>query len=258
MNFWFNRPIGDLPSIFHIQRRLNSQLLDSNSKEIYHPCINGIFQYGFESKIALTNFLSAALDLKGESGLEQVELIGKELPSSDPSFPLGYFTLDVRCRAKNGKHFLVKMTNDFRGDYHMKAFVEHSRMLSQLKFNKTMEERERRTENNKKGITHFWKDIQGVYTIVITNKVFDSKTMKAVYPNETLMEPSLINTYELRSTEQLERHYGDMYNKIILLMLSHLNKPVSELMSHIEDSAYVLNDRDLESGVKKNTRNQST
>ena len=36
------------------------------SRTIYHPCLDGIFQYGFESHTAITNFLNTALDFKGE------------------------------------------------------------------------------------------------------------------------------------------------------------------------------------------------
>ena len=64
------------------------------------------------------------------------------------------------------------------------------------------------------------------------------------------MEPLLVNPYELRHTEQLDRHDGHVPNKIVLLMLDHLNKPVAELKTPIEDWAYVFKDRKLRSGVK--------
>lgn len=240
-------------SIFETPRRLfGSQSLDSHSRRIYHPCVDGIFQYGFESHIALTNFLNAALDLKGEKEIQNVEHIKKNMPTADPSSPLGYhFTVDVRCRTKEGHHFLVEMQNDFRDDYHLKALIEHSRMLSLLDTDQTMEDKDKRAEKNKKDATHFWKGIQGIYTIVITNKVFDSKRMKLAYPSEKTMEPLLVNPYELRHTEQLERRYGDVPNRIVLLMLNHLNKPASELKTPIEDWAYVFKDRALRSGVEK-------
>ena len=242
-----------VPSIFETPRRLfGSQSLDSHSRKIYHPCVDGIFQYGFESHIALTNFLNAALDFKGEKEIQNVEHIKKNMPTADPSSPLGYhFTVDVRCRTKEGHHFLVEMQNDFRDDYHLKALIEHSRMLSLLDTDQTMEDKDKRAEKNKKDATHFWKGIQGIYTIVITNKVFDSKRMKLAYPSEKTMEPLLVNPYELRHTEQLERRYGDVPNRIVLLMLNHLNKPASELKTPIEDWAYVFKDRALRSGVEK-------
>ena len=52
------------------------------------------------------------------------------MPTSDPSSSLGYhFTVDARCRTKDGHHFLVEMQNEFRDDYHLEALIEHSRML---------------------------------------------------------------------------------------------------------------------------------
>lgn len=94
-----------------VSRRLFiSQSPENYSRKIYHPCVNGIFQYGFESHIALTNFLNAALDLKGEKEIQTVRHIKK----ADPSSPLGYhFTVDVRCRTKDGHHFLVEMQMNF-------------------------------------------------------------------------------------------------------------------------------------------------
>ena len=64
------------------------------------------------------------------------------------------------------------------------------------------------------------------------------------------MEPLLVNPYELRHTEQLDRHDGHVPNRIVLLMLDHLNKPVAELKTPIEDWAYVFKDQKLRSGVE--------
>ena len=64
------------------------------------------------------------------------------------------------------------------------------------------------------------------------------------------MEPLLVNPYELRHTEQLDRHDGHVPNRIVLLMLDHLNKPVAELKTPIEDWAYVFKDRKFRSGFK--------
>ena len=241
------------PSLFATSRRLfSSQSIEHHSRKVYHPCVDGIFQYGFESNIAIINFLNAVLDFKGEKEIQDVEHIKKDMPTSDPSSSLGYhFTVDVRCRTKDGHHFLVEMQNDFRDDYHLKALIEHSRMLGCLDTDQTEDDKEKRTLKNKNDATDFWKGIQGVYTVVITNKAFGKKTMKHSYPGEKKMEPLLVNPYELRHTEQLDRHYGDVPNRIILLMLDHLNKPAAELKTPIEDWAYVFKDRSLRSGSDK-------
>lgn len=240
------------PSLFRVSRRLfSSQAPEHHPRTIYHPCIDGIFQYGFESPTAITNFLNAALDFKGEREIQTVEHIKRDMPTADPTSPLGYhFTVDVRCRTKDGHHFLVEMQNDFRDDYHLKALIEHSRMLSRLDTDQTEDDKEKRKFKKKDDATNFWKGIQGIYTVVITNKAFGPKRMKLSHPDETLMEPLLVNPYELRHTEQLDRHYGDMPHRIVLLMLDHLKKPAAELSSPIEDWAYVFKDTALKSGVK--------
>ena len=241
------------PSLFRVSRRLfGSEAPEHHSRRIYHPCIDGIFQYGFESPTAVTNFLNAALDFKGQREIQNVEHIKRDMPTADPTSPLGYhFTVDVRCRTKDGHHFLVEMQNDFRDDYHLKALTEHSRMLARLDTDQTEDDKEKRKLKNKDHASHFWKGIQGIYTVVITNKAFSQKRMKLSHPNETLMEPLLVNPYELRHAEQLDRHYGDMPHRIVLLMLDHLKKPAAELSSPIEDWAYVFKDTALKSGTTK-------
>ena len=239
-------------SVFAVSRRLFASQSPQHyySRTICHPCLDGIFQYGFGSHTALTNFLNAALDLKGETEIQQVEHIKKDMPTADPPSLSGYhFTVDVRCRTKDGHHFLVEMQNDFRDDYHMKALAEHSRMVSLLDTDQTQEDKDKRAQKSENNTNRFWTGIEGIYTIVITNKGFDSKSMKVAYPAEKKMEPLLVNPYELRHTEQLDRHYGHVPNRIILLMLDHLNKPVAELKTPIEDWAYVLKEQTLRKGA---------
>jgi hypothetical protein len=109
----------------------------------------------------------------------------------------------------------------------------------------------KRTSKNKSDSADFWKGIQGIFTIVITNKAFSEKTMKHSYPGEKRMEPLLVNPYQLRHTKQLDRHYGDIPNSIILLMLDNLNKPATALSTSIEDWAYIFKERALRSGSEK-------
>jgi hypothetical protein len=142
------------------------------------------------------------------------------------------------------------MQNDFRDDYHLKALVEHSRMLSGLDTDQTEDDKEKRTLQNKGDAAKFWKGIQGVYTVVITNKAFGPNRMKRCLPDEPLMEPLLVNPYELRHTGLLDRHFGDTPHRIVILMLDHLKKRAAEFSSPVEDWAYVLKDAALKSGAK--------
>ena len=174
------------------------------------------------------------------------------MASSDPMSALGYhFTVDVRCRTKEGRHFLVEMQNDFRDDYHLKSLIEHARMLSRLDTDQNMGDQAQRAESNKLDTKKFWKGIQGLYAIVITNKAFPLSRVKSYYAPEPVMEPLLVNPYELRHTKQLDRHYGDVPNQIVLLMLDNLNKSAKELTTPIERWAYLFKDPSLRTGVKK-------
>ncbi len=234
------------------QKRFLSSKKTERFVQISNPCIDGVFQYGFSEPSILSDFLNAALELKGEQSIEDIQYLPKDMTSSDPMSALAYhFTVDVRCRTKEGRHFLVEMQNDFRDDYHLKSLVEHARMLSRLDIDQNMGDQTQREENNKSDKKKFWKGIQGLYAIVITNKTFPFSRMKSYYSSETVMEPLLVNPYELRHTKQLDRHYGDVPNQIVLLMLNNLTKSAKELSSPIERWAYLFKDSSLRTGVKK-------
>jgi len=167
--------------------------------------------------------------------------------TDDPSSALEYhFTVDVRCRIKDGQHFLVKIQNDFRDNYQLKALLEHSAILSLLDKDQDVKSQLKRRKGNIKDTNSLWKGITGIYTIIITNKAFGPKRMKLLYSDEPLLK----NPYELLHMKQLDCRYGDVPNKIILLMLDHLHKHANELLTPIEDWAYVLKDEALRSGVE--------
>ena len=220
--------------------------------QIGHPCIDAVFQYGFAEPSILSAFLNAALELEEKKKIVEIIYLPKDMPSSNPLSDLQYhFTVDVRCRTKDNQHFLVEMQNDFRDDYHLKTLIEHSRMTSRLDIEQLFEDQNKRLEQNKKDKKKFWKGIQGLYTIVLTNKAFPLDRMKINHPEEVFMEPLLVNPYELRHTKQLDRHYGDIPNRIILLMLDNLKIKQGIHMTPIEKWAYVFKDPALRSGVKK-------
>ena len=230
----------------------NKEESKSKSIRMTNPCIDSVFQYGFLEPSILSDFLNAVLSFTGENAIEEITYLPKDLAASDPLSSFAYhFTVDIRCRTKNNHHFLIEMQNDFRDDYHLKSLVEHSRMLSRLDTDQSLEEQALRVEKNKGDVSKFWKNVEGLYTIVITNKAFSSDRMKSSYPGEAMMEPFLVNNYELRHTEQLERRYGDTPNQIVLLMLDNLNKKAEELSSSLERWAYLFKDPSLKSGVRK-------
>ena len=246
----FSNNITSYP--FSTQNRFLSNKQTERFVQISNPCIDGVFQYGFSEPSILSDFINSALSLEGKQSIEDIQYIPKDMASSDPVSSLGYhFTVDVRCRTKEGKHFLVEMQNDFRDDYHFKSLVEHSRMLSRLDIDQNMGDQVQREENNKNDKRKFWKGIQGLYTIVITNKAFPFYKMKNYNASESVMEPFLVNPYELRHTKQLDRHYGDVPNQIVLLMLNNLTKSDRELSTNIERWAYLFKDSSLKTGVRK-------
>ena len=224
----------------------------TSALKICNPCIDAVFRYAFEEPRILCSFLNAALDFNGDQCIDSIEYLPQELPSSNPRAEIKYrFTVDVRCRSKDGRHFLIEMQNDFRDDYHLKCLIEHCRMIGRLDTTQTLEEQTQRTEKNKNDRLKFWKGIQGLYSIVITNKSFPITRFKSQYTDEAVMEPFLVNAYELRHVKQLERHFGDVPNQIIILMIDRLEKEASDLATSIERWSYVFKDKSLRSGAAK-------
>ena len=230
---------------------------ESLNVQIAHPCLDSIFHYGFADAEILKDFLNAVLQFDGAQAIEDITYLSQILPSANPQAKSGIearsghqFTVDVRCRTKSGRHFLIEMQNDFRGDYHMKALVEHSRMLSRLDIDQTTSDRSRRTAKNVVDKNKFWKGVEGLYTIIVTNKSFPLSTLKSHYCSETVAEPFLVNPYELRHVKRLDRHLGDIPVQVVFLMLDKLKPPhPGQVLTPVERWAHVFQDPALRSGV---------
>ena len=221
--------------------------------QIGHPCIDSIFQYGFADPGILKDFLNVVLQFDGAQAIEEISYLSRTMPPVDPQSNAGYFfTVDVRCRAKSGRHFLIEMQNDFRSDYHVKALLEHSRMLSRLDTDQITGDRYKRTAKNGADRNKFLTGVEGSYTIIMTNKSFPSPKLKSNYSGETVMEPFLVNPHELRHVKQLDRHLGDIPIQVVFLMLSNLSPMrTGQVLTPVERWAHVFRDPALRSVVTK-------
>lgn len=224
----------------------------SNCISIGHPCIDAVFQYGFGRPHVAETFINTILGFKDADKITEVTFLPRDLPSQNPTGAMSYnFTVDVRCKTQDGRYFLVEMQNDFRDDYHLKALIEHSRMIGRIDLDQHGETDKMERGRKKDASPKYWKDIQGIYSIVLTNKAFGKTKKKKTYLNEPIMEPDLLNTYELRNIHHLERHFGDIPNQLTLLMLANLKeKPISALSS-LERWAYIFQEKALRHGARK-------
>ncbi len=84
-----------------------------------------------------------------------------------------------------------------------------------------------------------------------TVTVNTNSSFKERFNTESLMEPGLVNVYELRHTENLERRYGDTPNQLIILMLANLCQKKLDALSKIERWSYLMYDESLRSGIAK-------
>jgi hypothetical protein len=249
-----NAPRNRQPSVSGLVRYFGSESPPQGSKTVFHPCADGIFQHGFGSQLAVVGFLNDLLGLEGKDAITSVEILSRSLPSESEYPRLGYsFVVDLRCSSRDGRHFLIEMQNDFRLHYHMKAILEHCRMISNLDLHHVKRNFESRISTESKGQSkEFWRNIQGLFTIVITNKAPNVETMKAMYPHEPVSEPCLLNRYELRHSDYPNRHFGDKPFQVILLNCNNLKKSsATELVSPVEQWAYLFQDSMLRSGIAK-------
>lgn len=224
----------------------------SNAVSIGHPCIDAVFQYGFGRPHVAETFINTVLRFEGANKITEVTFLPRDLPSNNPTDPIAYnFTVDVRCKTQDGRYFLVEMQNDFRDDYHLKALIEHSRMIGRIDLDQHEAANNTDSGSPKVSSTKYWRDISGIYSIVLTNKAFGETKMKKTYSDEPVMEPDLLNTYELRNVHHLNRHFGDIPNQLTLLMLANLeDKPISA-RSHLERWASLFQEKALRYGARK-------
>ena len=234
-------------------RRCFSVKKETMSVQIAHPCLDSIFQYGFADPEILKDFLNVVLEFGGAHAIDDITYLPQNLPPENPYEKPSYqFTVDVRCRTKSGRHFLIEMQNDFRSDYHLKALIEHSRMLSRLGIDEIPSDRSKRTANNVNDKKKFWKGVEGLYTIIVSNKGFPSSTFKTHYSGETVAEPFVVNPYELRHVKQLDRHVGDVPIQVVFFMLDKLKLPhPGQVLTPVERWAQVFRDPALKSGVAR-------
>ena len=86
---------------------------------------------------------------------------------------------------------------------------------------------------------------------MITNKSFPLTRFKSLYTDEVVMEPFLVNAYELRHVKQLERRFGNVPNQIVILMIDRLEKEAAGLTTSIERWSYVFQNKSMRSGAAK-------
>ena len=224
----------------------------SNAISIGHPCIDAVFQYGFGRPHVAKTFINTVLRFEGANKITEVTFLPRDLPSNSPTDPIAYnFTVDVRCKTRDGRYFLVEMQNDFRDDYHLKALIEHSRMIGRIDLDQHEAANNTDSGSPKVSSAKYWEDIAGIYSIVLTNKAFGKTKKKKTYADEPVMEPDLLNTYELRNVHHLNRNFGDIPNQLTLLMLANLeDKPISA-RSHLERWASIFQEKALRHGARK-------
>jgi len=242
-----NAPRNRQPFVSGLVRYFGSESPQQGSNTVFHPCADGVFQHGFGSELAVVGFVNDLLGLEGKNAIASAEILCRIRPSENIFSQLGCFPVDLKCSSRDGRHFLVEIQNDFRPRNRTKSAVEQLRLITVMDLL-----RAKHNFKNKGYSQEFWRDIEGLYTIVISNKASEVEATKTMYPQERISEPFLLNQYEWRHTEYPNRHFGDKHFQMILFNVNNLKKSsATELVSHVEQWAYLFQDSRLRSEIAR-------
>lgn len=227
------------------------------SIDIVNPCSDFGFKRAFKDPQVAMGFLNTILNLDGESAITELSYVDQELQSR--SLYGRDFRVDVLCRTKKEEWFLLEMQNDYREDYPDKALVEFCRLMGNV--DAIQYQDCTRSEDHAGAAAaappsrkrprmdqDFWKSVKSLITLVISNKEFPADKTKERFPDQSLMEPGIVNTYTMRHTEQPERCLGSVDARIVLVMLANFKKGADALESNMDRWLFALKDEGLKTG----------
>lgn len=246
-------------ALAHVQPQLHAAACrilppPGESFEIVNPCTDFGFKRAFGNPNVLKDFLNHILDYKDGEAIVALSYIDKEFPSLHP---LGRdFRVDFVCQTQSNKYFLIEMQNDYTTDYADKAYVEFARFLAKIDGEKlhdlsSGDHKRRRIGETVIAAQDFWQKIEQVCTLVISNKRFGRDLVKQRYPEETVAEPEIINTYEMLNKTHPTRHLGSLDAKVVLVMLANFSKTADELSTDADRWLYALKDERMSTGKLK-------
>jgi len=223
---------------------------------ILNPCTDFGFKKVFSNPIILIDFLNHILDYNDGNRIVELSYTDKEFQSLDS---LGRdFTVDIACRTLNDRFFIIEMQNNYTSDYADKAFVEFGRFLGKIDVVKIndmltgdLDRKRRRIGETDVKAKDFWRKIQEVCIIVISNKRLCPHTLKEAYANESVAEPDVINTYRMRNVVHTNRHLGTLNAKVVLIMLANFHKTEGQLETATDRWLYSLKDENMASAKLK-------
>ena len=255
-------PLNPIEKEFLNQERASSSVIQLIVPEagqpfsIINPCTDFGFKRAFKNPIVLADFLNNILDYKGGDQIVQLSYMDKEFASLDIAGRA--FTVDIVCLTENQRYFLIEMQNDYGPDYADKSYVEFARFLAGVDSVKLHDlsmggepQRRRRIGDTDIEAQDFWKKIQEVCTVVISNKRFRPDFKKERFTDETVAEPDVINTYEMRHNVHANRHLGSLKAKVVLVMLANFHKTEYQLETMMDRWLFALKDESMATGREK-------
>ena len=155
--------------------------------EIVNPCTDFGFKKAFYNPVVLIDFLNHILDYQEAHQIVELSYMDKEFPSLDSLSR--DFRVDIVCKTRNDRYFLVEMLIDYTADHADKAYVEFTRFLSRIHGEKVHDlsmgdRKRRRIGQTDVDAQDFWQKIEEVCTLVISNKRFNPEAKKEKYRDE--------------------------------------------------------------------------
>ena len=236
------------------------QQCSMNPLTVFHPGAHGIFQHGFRSRVAVVGFLNAMLGFEGTNAITRVEFLSND-PSSGSILNRqdNPDSFDLTCFSCDGKPYFVRLYNKFWSHDNTEAVTERFRMASLMESIQSKRGFEENLSTEHAG-RHVFRETEGAYSIIITNKLSKGNAMKKNYPQELVEEPHLVNHYEIRHAVQPNLRFPTKhYQTLIIFALNKLMKfSTAELVSPAEEWAYVFQDSMSISGISKTADHPQT
>lgn len=216
---------------------------DVEMVEIAHPCTDWGFKRAFSNARVAAYFANALLGFQGDATLEEARLLSPDVYSDHPQG--SNYTVDVLVRDGKNRYFLLEMQTEMQDLYLDRVRRIHGRFegsLDKIYIDEAFtasEQASKRTSANlakeinpTKGVKpeDFREHLCGIYTIVLSNQDTEPP------------QPQIINRYELRHTEHLERGLGKVPSQLICVALSRFTKRANELESDLDRFLFALMD----------------
>ena len=195
---------------------------DEEFFKILNPCTEWAFQHSLRNNPhACCNAINALLGLKEEEAFTDILFMDSSLHSHLPFAT--EFAIDLLAKDITNCYCLIEVKHDLSDNYLDIARTKHGRFEGGADYSK-IPTGSAHSQHLRESF--FSKELKGIYSLVISNR--------DTHPPQ----PEIINTYEYRHTEYLDRPLGNLPSRITFVTLAQFEKEPEELKTDLDRFLY--------------------